>query len=106
MFQRLPFALVQLLRLLPSQVSGYPLAVHMLFLSLFKLSFFLFLAGVTIILWAMTEVHVFCCELHAVVPGGGEGGVLGSFFSWVCAAGRSGLLPHYSLFCGQLETLS
>ena len=87
MFQRLPFALVQLLRLLPSQVSGYPLAVHMLFLSLFKLSFFLFLAGVTIILWAMTEVHVFCCELHAVVPGGGgrRGGTWVIFFLGVCS---------------------
>ena len=85
MFQRLPFALVQLLRLLPSQVSGYPLAVHMLFLSLFKLSFFLFLAGVTIILWAMTEVHVFCCELHAVVPGGRRGGTWVIFFLGVCS---------------------
>ena len=86
MFQRLPFALVQLLRLLPSQVSGYPLAVHMLFLSLFKLSFFLRLAGVTIILWAMTEVHVFCCELHAVVPGGGGGGgTWVIFFLGVCS---------------------
>ena len=94
MFQRLPFALVQLLRLLPSQVSGYPLAVHMLFLSLFKLSFFLRLAGVTIILWAMTEVHVFCCELHAVVPGGGGGGgYLGHFFPGCVQLAAQGSCP-------------
>ena len=96
MFQRLPFALVQLLRLLPSQVSGYPLAVHMLFLSLFKLSFFLRLAGVTIILWAMTEVHAFCCELHAVVPGrGAGGGVLGSFFPGCVQLAAQGYLCIY-----------
>ena len=34
----------------------------------------------------------------------GEGGGGGSWvnFCWVCAAGLSEPLPHYSLFCGQL----
>ena len=30
------------------------------------------------------------------------GGVPGSIFCWVCAAGLSEPLPHYSLFCGQI----
>ena len=34
------------------------------------------------------------------IPGGG--GVTWVKFGWVCAAGLSEPLPHYSLFCGQL----
>ena len=34
-------------------------------------------------------------------PGGG-GGVTWFNFCWVCAAGPSEPLTHYSLFCGQL----
>ena len=34
-------------------------------------------------------------------PRGGGGGEGVNFF-WVCAAGLSEPLPHYSLFCGQL----
>ena len=39
-----------------------------------------------------------------VRPGGGGGGWGCSWvnFCWVCAAGLSEPLPHYSLFCGQL----
>ena len=32
----------------------------------------------------------------------GEGGGTWVNFCWVCAAGLSEPLPHYSLFCGQL----
>ena len=36
-----------------------------------------------------------------VTHGGGGGGTWVNF-CWVCAAGLSEPLPHYSLFCGQL----
>ena len=35
-------------------------------------------------------------------PGGGGGGVTWVNFCWVCAAGLSEPLPHYSLFRGHL----
>ena len=35
------------------------------------------------------------------IPGGGDGGTW-IIFCWVCAAGLSEPLPHYSLFRGQL----
>ena len=38
--------------------------------------------------------------------GGGGGGGTSVNFCWVCAAGLSEPLPHYSLLCGQLKTLS
>ena len=34
--------------------------------------------------------------------GGGAGGGTWVNFCWVCTAGLSEPLPHYSLFCGQL----
>ena len=37
--------------------------------------------------------------------GGGGGGTWVNF-CWVCAAGLSEPLPHYSLFCGQLQAPS
>ena len=36
-----------------------------------------------------------------IISGGGGGGTWVDF-CWVCAAGLSEPLPHYSLFCGQL----
>ena len=42
----------------------------------------------------MTEVHVFCCELHAVVPGGaGGGGYLGHFFPGCVQLAAQGSCP-------------
>ena len=38
--------------------------------------------------------------------GGGGGRVNWVNFCWGCAAGLSEPLPHYSLFCGQLQALS
>ena len=38
------------------------------------------------------------------VWGGGGGGGTWVNFCWVCAAGLSEPLAHYSLFCGQLKT--
>ena len=45
------------------------------------------------------------CYFYARGGGGGGGGRAGGTWVtvyWVCAAGLSEPLPHYSLFCGQL----
>ena len=50
------------------------------------------------------EPLFFRLSANTVDPGGGGGGKGGTWvqFCWVCAAGFSEPLPHYSLFCGQL----
>ena len=40
--------------------------------------------------------------LSVVEEFGGGGGFKGVNFCWICAAGPSEPLPHYSLFCDQL----
>ena len=57
----------------------------------------------------------FCLQVDGPITGGGgliNGGVYRQqfllrevtsiIFCWVCAAGLSDLLPHFSLFCGQI----
>ena len=43
---------------------------------------------------------IFLPQMEAIVPGWGGGGGGGTWveFDWVCAAGTSEPLPHYSLF--------
>ena len=50
----------------------------------------------------MTNVHLNSAKKNnpTNIPGGGGG--IGLIFWWICAAGLSDPLPHYSLFCGQL----
>ena len=45
------------------------------------------------------EIKYSRIHLSVIQPGGG---VIWVKFCWVCAAGFSEPLPHYSLFCGQL----
>ena len=49
---------------------------------------------------AVSDLDVVSVEdfSELVIPGGGGTWVN---FCWVCAAGLSEPLPHYSLFCGQ-----
>ena len=51
--------------------------------------------------FAKSEV-LYVVTFHSLPGGGGGGGGTWVKFCWVCAAGLSEPLPHYSLFCGQL----